>query len=286
MKAYYQNVGLKVLCGLFGKSRQAYYKQIQDQERQALEEEIVLELVKSVRKKIPGSGGRKLYHKIKPSLAIQNIQIGRDSLFSILFANNMLIKKRKRYTKTTYSHHWLRKYTDLTIGLKIEHSEQLWVSDITYIRLKTGFCYLALITDAYSKKIVGWALRETLETELCIIALMMAIEGRKRRCELIHHSDRGVQYCSGKYVEILAKNDIKPSMTQNGSPYENALAERSNGFIKVEFECDVIFENFEAAYQKIEMSIHNYNTEYPHGSLDFLTPEEAELKEGPLKKRW
>ena len=188
---------------------------------------------------------------------------------------------------TTQSHHWMRKYNNLVRDLVVERAEQLWVSDITYIRMANGFVYLSLITDAYSRKIVGFNLRKDLSGEGCLNALEMALAARtKAGSKLIHHSDRGTQYCSKPYVERLTENNIAISMTENGDPYENALAERVNGILKTEFNLYSCQRGFEETCCLVEQSICAYNHHRPHGSCDYLTPTSAHESSGPLKKRW
>lgn len=190
--------------------------------------------------------------------------------------------------KTTDSHHWLKKYPNLIKELVPSAAEQLWVSDITYIRTLQGFNYLSLITDAYSRKIMGYALFQTLEATGPLEALIMAVSERQKISPyiLIHHSDRGVQYCSAEYVQILANEKMAISMTQSGSPYENALAERVNGTIKNDFFPKRVYQNHKEAMKAITRIIHVYNQMRPHASVDYLTPDEAHIKEGPIKKRW
>ncbi|WP_449436906.1 IS3 family transposase [Pedobacter steynii] len=214
--------------------------------------------------------------------------MGRDQLFELLRFHGLLMRRRKRYTKTTNSHHWLKRYPNLTKHMILSAPEQLWVSDITYIRTLDGFSYLSLITDAYSRKIVGHALHPNLEATGCILALEMAIQNRKRETPfiLVHHSDRGIQYCSQNYVAILNGDRIAISMTQTGSPYENALAERVNGIIKNEFSPELVYKNHKEAKDNIGMIIRNYNTKRPHASLDYLTPDQAHGISGHLNKRW
>lgn len=164
----------------------------------------------------------------------------------------MLIRRRKRGVRTTDSSHWLKKYPNLIAALDLTTPEQLWVSDITYVKTMEGYSYLSLITDAYSRKIVGHALHPNLESEGCIIALSLAIDGRTRHdIPLIHHSDRGVQYCSGAYVDMLLSQGISISMTQSGNPYKNALAERMNGIIKSEFFPRRIYQNHKDAKKQL-----------------------------------
>jgi putative transposase len=198
------------------------------------------------------------------------------------------MRRRKRMVKTTNSHHWLKKYPNLIKELVVSAAEQLWVSDITYIRTLQGFTYLSLITDAYSKKIVGYALVETLEASGPLKALEMAIKERQRMSPfiLIHHSDRGVQYCSAEYVQMLTKEKVAISMTQSGSPYENAVAERINGTIKNDFFRKRVYQNHKEASKAVSKIIQIYNQKRPHASVDYLTPDQAHLQEGNLKKRW
>lgn len=225
------------VCTLFGVTRQAYYEAEVHERKTSIARMIVLTVIKGLRDEIPLIGTRKLLFQLGPHLAEHGIKMGRDQLFDLLRFHGLLIRRRKRLVKTTDSHHWLKKYPNLIVGMVITSPEQLWVSDITYIRTLEGFSYLSLITDAYSRKIVGYALYPTLEATGCIEALEMAVNGRRNVTPfiLIHHSDRGIQYCSFEYITILMKANIAISMTQSGSPYENALAERVNGTIKNEF---------------------------------------------------
>lgn len=233
-------------------------------------------------------GTRKLLFMLIPEMEKHGIKMGRDLLYDLLRFHGLLIRRRKRMVKTTDSHHWLRKYPNLITHLVLTAPEQLWVSDITYIRTLDGFSYLSLITDAYSRKIVGYALHPSLEAVGCIAALEMAVEGRKRLSPyiLIHHSDRGIQYCSQNYTTILNGDRIAISMTQTGSPYENALAERVNGIIKNEFFPKKVYQNHKEAKKSISIIIMHYNQTRPHASLDYLTPDQAHQKEGEINKRW
>jgi len=225
---------------------------------------------------------------LTPELEKHGIKMGRDQLFDLLRFHGLLMRRRTRIAKTTDSHHWLKKYPNLIKDIILSAANQLWVSDITYIRTLQGFNYLSLITDAYSRKIMGYALYETLEALGPTEALEMAIKERKEISAfiLIHHSDRGVQYCSTEYVDILVKGNIAISMTQSSSPYENALAERVNGTIKNDFFPKKVYQNHKEAKKSISRIIQVYNQKRPHASVDYLTPDEAHLKEGNLKKRW
>ena len=226
--------------------------------------------------------------KLSPQLEEHGIKMGRDQLFDLLRFHGLLVRRRRRTVRTTDSHHWLKKYPNLIQDMLVTAPEQLWVSDITYIRTMEGFSYLSLITDAYSRKIVGHCLYPTLEAEGCIAALQMALDSRKNYSPfvLVHHSDRGIQYCSSDYIEMLTKGNIAVSMTQSGSPYENALAERINGIIKGEFFPKRIFQNHKEAKKTLSKIIWIYNEERPHASLDYLTPSQAENENGEIKKRW
>jgi len=213
------------------------------------------------------------------------IGMGRDAFFDLLRENGLLIRRRKRVPKTTNSKHWLKKYPNLIEGFIPTAPNQLWVSDITYIRLHNEFAYLSLITDAYSHKIIGFYLCENLSAKGCVNALKMALKSLPEKHRLIHHSDRGVQYCSVEYVSLLEKEHIRISMTQTGNPKENPLAERVNGILKEELLEDV-FPSLTIARNQIATAISTYNFHRPHLSIDMLTPAEAHNSEGPIKKRW
>jgi putative transposase len=231
-------------------------------------------------------GGRKLLGMIS-SLIPANEQIGRDAFFDLLRRNGMLVRKRRTRAYTTNSFHWLRKYPNLIKGFIPNKSNLLWVSDITYIKTDAGFVYLYLITDAYSRKIVGWHLSETMEAQNALEALYMALSQLTVDAkDLIHHSDRGVQYCSSKYVGCLQKHNISISMTENGDPYENAMAERVNGILKTEWLYDMKLKNSAEAYDAVKEIINIYNSERPHSSIEMLTPNQAHQRTGELKKLW
>jgi putative transposase len=222
-----------------------------------------------------------------PRLQDHGIQIGRDHLFELLTQHKLLIRSRRRRAITTDSKHWMRKYNNLITDLTVDWPEQLWVSDITYIRMVNEFAYLSLITDAYSRKIVGFSLRKDLSSEGCINALQMALASRNYdHHQLIHHSDRGSQYCCKEYVNLLTESKVAISMTENGDPYENALAERVNGIIKNEFNLYSRPLSLEDTKRLVSKSINSYNTVRPHSSCDYLTPEQAHQTNGKLKKRW
>jgi len=248
-------------------------------------DEQVLTLVKEIRMKQPRIGVRKLMKLLSNNIGEQ--MIGRDAVFDLLREHDLLVRKRKTRVVTTQSHHWLRKYPNLIAGFTPNAPHQLWVSDITYIRTAERFIYLFLITDAYSRKIVGWHLSETMEAGNALKALYMAVSqlpvNTKR---LIHHSDRGLQYCSSKYVSYLQKNEIRISMTENGDPYENSIAERINGILKTEWLYDIPLKNTAHAQKVIGSVIDIYNCERPHLSIEMLSPNQAHTTKGTLKRLW
>lgn len=281
-------MGLGKLCELFGKTRQAYYQQLYHKEWASITHAIVLVLVKEIREDMPFIGTRKLLYLLTPKLEEHTIKMGRDQLFNLLRFHGLLVRRRQRKVRTTNSHHWLKKYPNLIKEIILTGSEQLWVGDITYVRTLQGFSYLSLIMDAYSKKIMGYSLYATLEADGCLEALEMAIKNRSYHTSffLIHHSDRGVQYCSSKYVDILAKENITISMTEDSNPCDNSMAERVNGIIKNEFKKDKTYRNHKEACKAIAKDIAIYNDKRPHGSIDYLTPEVAHHYSEPMKKRW
>jgi transposase InsO family protein len=277
---------ITTLCSLLGYSRQAYYQQKRQSEKVSLQYDFLIKEVLEIRKNQKRLGGRKLLHKLKPFMSNHHIEIGRDGFFNLLSENSLLVRKRKRRKPiTTFSDHWMRKYPNLIEGFYPTAPNQLWVSDITYIIVGNSFCYLSLITDAYSRKIVGFYLSLNLAAVGCIKALKMALANNHVHGRLIHHSDRGSQYCSSDYVKILKDNFIKISMTQNGDPRENAIAERVNGILKDEL-LEKIHLNYKEAVRDVSKAISIYNHQRPHGSIDYFTPFEAHFKEGKIKKRW
>jgi putative transposase len=232
-------------------------------------------------------GGRKLYELLEPFMLDHQIKMGRDALFNLLSDNNLLVKRRKNKAKTTNSYHWYHKYKNRIRDFIPKKSNQLWVSDITYWRIRTGFVYISLITDAFSHKIVGYNLGETLEAIESLNALKMAINSLGQTPEnLIHHSDRGSQYCCSQYVKLLQEHQIEISMTENGDPLENAIAERINGILKDEYlECYEV-ETIEQAKMLLDAVIKLYNEERPHMSIGNLTPEVVHESNVKKEKLW
>jgi putative transposase len=274
------------LCGLFGYSRQAYYQQMNYNYKEVVKSEILLQMVTQERKLMPRIGGRKLLYMIQDRLP-EELMLGRDSFFNFLRDYGLLVRKKRFRAKTTFSNHWLRKYPNLIKEFIPDGPHQLWVSDITYVETDEGFVYLFLITDAYSRKIIGWSISDTLEANNAVIALYMALSqlpvGVKN---VFHHSDRGVQYCCDKYVKLLEKNHFQISMTENGDPLENAIAERVNGILKTEWIYDLKLKTKQEAKEEVYKIINTYNINRPHCSLDMLTPEQAHNHSGNLKKHW
>ena len=274
------------MCDLFGRSRQAYYQRSKYNYKEEVKEELLLQLVEKQRKLMPKIGGRKLLELIQPGLPTE-LSIGRDGFFDFMRRHGLLVGKRRRRVKTTYSNHWLHKYPNLIKKFTPTQANQLWVSDITYIETVAGFVYLSLITDAYSRKIVGWSIGKTLEAKYTIDALRMALKQLPKGTEgLIHHSDRGVQYCCGDYVKTLNKNQVQISMTENGDPRENAIAERMNGILKVEWLNQIKLKSIEDAIKELKQIVHIYNSHRPHSSLDMKTPEYAHSQSCVFKKHW
>jgi len=265
-------VGVGKLCGLFGMTRQAWYKSRKEKERREMEPMAVIWKIKEIRKELPRCGGKKLYFLIKDFLGSHGIQLGRDRFFDLLREHNLLIK-RKKGRKTTFSFHRFRKYPNTAKDIEVVRPDQLWVSDITYIMMGANVCYLSLVTDAFSRKIIGWSLRPDLTAKGPLEALGMAVGQRSGG----NHSDRGIQYCCHEYTRFLKKNRINISMTQNGDPGENAMAERINGTLKGEFLHYWFHGNHDAAVATVTRAIRNYNEIRPHESLGYRTPSEVHI---------
>lgn len=280
--------GLQAICHVFGKSRQAHYKYLKEEQKQLYQEAIIVKLITAIRAQMPRIGGRKLLYLLQEPFRNNEIDIGRDKLYDVMATYGLRIRQRKRRkVQTTNSNHPFKKYPNLIKTFIAIHPDQLWVSDITYIPLIGKYCYLSLITDAYSRKILGYCLYASLEKEGPLEALRMALSALAGRpIRLIHHSDRGLQYCSREYTGLLDKYGITISMTEQGDPYENAIAERVNGILKTEFGLDKTFKNIDEAKLAISNAIKVYNEQRPHSSCNYLTPEQAHLQKGVLQKRW
>ena len=287
---YFPHIGLAKLCGWFGITRQAYYKNRRKAIDVSIKENLILDEVQKIRVNHKRMGTRKIYDKLQPFISDHQIKIGRDSLFNLLSANNLLVRKRKRRVQTTQSFHWLRKYPNLIRDFIPTAPNQLWVSDITYWKINDGYVYISFITDAYSHKIVGCHAAKTLESietkQALKMALLGLLESPESHFQLIHHSDRGVQYCSHKYVKLLQKNNIKISMTENGDPLENAVAERVNGIIKEEYLQDYNVKNINEAKKALAFAVNLYNEDRPHNSISNLYPSQVHQEKLKTKRLW
>lgn len=264
-------------CHLFGIDRQVYYRSIRRRAARQSKADQVVGMITEIRRSMPRLGTRKLYYLLEDRL--KTMKIGRDKFFEILRANHLLIRPKRSYHVTTDSHHRFRKHKNLILELSISRPEQVWVSDITYIGKREKPCYLSLVTDAYSKKIMGYYVADNMDTESSIVALKMAVRSRKdSKMPLIHHSDRGIQYCSDNYQKVLVKHDIQCSMTNNGDPYENAVAERVNGILKQEFVIDTYHADLGIMRKIVKEAIDVYNNQRPHYSNHMLTPRQMHIQ--------
>lgn len=264
-------MSLSHCCRLFGISRQAIYQSEKRALKRARELTQIKPLVLKMRQEIPRLGTRKLYYLLKAEFEAIGIKIGRDALFDYLRSESMLVRPKKNYTKTTHSKHWLRKHPNLMKNIVATRPEQYFVSDITYIKSRERTHYLSLVTDAFSRKIMGYHLSNDMSAENVVKAMQMAVKKRSTSQRLIHHSDRGLQYCSSVYQNELEKCNITPSMTDGYDCYQNALAERINGILKGEFfihTCNTAKE----LKRLIKESITTYNNKRPHLSLNYKTP--------------
>jgi putative transposase len=272
------------VCRLLGLSRQAVYQWKERLEERHRILSPVRDMVLYWRRFMPRIGTRKLYHLIKPQLEAQGIKLGRDALFHYLKQENLLVQPCKSYTKTTYSKHWLRKHPNLLKDQQVDDIEQVFVSDITYVQTDEGTHYLSLVTDACSRKIMGYEVSSEMKASDVVKALKMSVSQRITNTITIHHSDRGLQYCSAEYQKTLRDNQIKPSMTDGYDCYQNALAERVNGILKQEFllyKCKSLKE----LKMLVAQSVQIYNELRPHLSLRMKTPNQVHRKARCKKQR-
>jgi len=287
IKDRYPHLGLGRICRLFGITRQAYYKNIKYQKKVITEDHIVLQLIWTIRKDHPRMGGRKMHFMIREEMDRLNIKMGRDAFFDLLSSEHLLVQQKRRKHITTNSKHWYKKYPNLIREITPNRPNQVWVSDITYIKTNQEFLYLFLISDAYSKKILGYRLAKNLDSTHAVNSLQDAI---KNACQpilgLIHHSDRGIQYCSKEYIDLLNKHGIAISMTENGDPLENPIAERINGILKDEYLNDKSNNQSKLDIKQLCYAIEKYNRLRPHLSCEMLTPEAAHRGHGNLKRMW
>jgi putative transposase len=283
----YPCYGIARMSRLFGKSRQAFHQMETRNTRQGVNGEMLLVYVKEIRRQQPRIGTRKLYSMLHPVVVSNSLKIGRDAFFSLLRKSNLLVKRRRKHVTTTDSNHLFKKYPNLIKEYVPVGPEQIWASDITYLLTERGFVYLSLVTDQYSKTIMGYHVHATLEANGPLEALQMAL---KARCypesRLIHHSDRGIQYCCEDYIKVLDGNNIQISMSQRGNPYENAIAERVNGILKSEFYLDRCFKDIDQVISVVRNTVKVYNTQRPHASCNNMTPDKAHEQHGLLKKLW
>lgn len=291
MKSNFRHLALTKLCGWFGISRQAYYQNNRESIAATLEEHLVLQQVRHIRTNHHQIGTRKLYEMMQPFLFEHRIKVGRDALFSMLAVNHLLVRKRKRRIQTTNSQHWFRKYPNLIRGLVPSSINQLWVSDITYWKICSDkHLYISFITDAYSRKVVGYHVAQSLEAVESVQALQMALSSLRPEgnLQLTHHSDRGMQYCSHAYVKLLQDYNIRVSMTENGDPLENAIAERVNGIIKEEYLDHYQIKDITQAEELLKTVIELYNRERPHMSISNLTPNQVHYSQTEInpQKLW
>ena len=263
------------MCAFVGCSRQAYYKQKKARRRREVDEEAVVELVNRERKTQPKLGVRKLEKLLKAELLEAGIVIGRDRMFEILRERGMLVERKRQFVKTTDSRHGFRTHPNRIRNVEPSMPHQVWVSDLTYIRTDEGFMYLSLVTDAFSRKIVGFDISDTLEATGCIRALKMALRQLPEGARPIHHSDRGTQYCCEAHTKLLRKRGCPISMTELNHCYENALAERVNGILKGEYALGDGFRNKDQAVQVARQAVMLYNERRPHTSLNYRFPAEV-----------
>ncbi len=287
MKDIYRNISLARLCRLLGITRQAFYKHFWEVSDVTVEHQLVLSQVREIRLIHPAVGVRKLHHLLQPFLLEHQVKMGRDAIFDLLAANKLLVRKRRRRISTTQSHHWLKKYPNLIKDWRPSKPNQLWVADITYVPLTNGFLYLSLITDAYSHKIMGYAVADNLEAVHTTKALQMALNNMEKLPEhLIHHSDRGIQYCSFDYVDMLKESNIQISMTENGDPLENAIAERVNGILKEEYLRHYPLTDLHQLTELMADVIDRYNRLRPHQSINLTTPNVVHEKQLLINRSW
>lgn len=276
----------ELLCSLLGYSRQAYYKGIKTEAAKGVKSRAIVEQIRIIRKEQPRTGSDKIHILLSDFKQWHGIKMGRDALLDLMREEHLLIRPKRRRARTTFSFHRFRKYPNRIRGFMPNEPNQLWASDITYLPVNGSFAYLSLVTDAYSRKIVGYNLGKTLEAAGCEQALKMAIRDNPVRCEqILHHSDRGIQYCSNGYVKLLEESHIGISMTESGDPLENALAERVNGILKGELLAEK-YEHYDQARSAVAKAIDLYNNKRLHSSIAMLTPQQAHGKTGELKRCW
>jgi len=268
-----------------GYSPQAYHKKQKRNVQHLYDEQLILQQVDNIRKYQPRCGGRKLFIMLQPFFTQQKITMGRDNFFDLLRQNKLLVRKTKRSVHTTNSKHHFRRYPNLVKDFTPLKAHEMWVADITYIPLKNRFAYLFLITDAYSRKIVGFHVSDDMKVSSATLALRKALAQKPPETIVIHHSDRGIQYCSTAYVQLLQQHHAHISMTHNGDPYENAIAERVNGILKTEL-ISRYYDTIDTASVHIARCITIYNYKRRHSSLNWQIPNDVHQQQGPQIRRW
>jgi len=288
MKDKYQHKRLVLFCRLFGVTPQAFYQHSWRREAIGIEADLILIQINKIRQCHPALGGRKLYGLLLPFMLEHGIKMGRDALFDLLAQYGLLVKRRKRVIATTQSYHRFRKYPNIIRGIELTHANQLWVSDLTYYKIKERPVYISFIMDAYSKKVLGYQLAQNMEAIHTQKALKMALKNSPLPVQhkLIHHSDRGTQYCCDEYIKILNKHHIQISMTENGDPLENAIAERLNGIIKEEYLEHYRYNKIDELQSKLDQAIRCYNNERPHLSCSMMTPEHIHKNNIATVRKW
>lgn len=259
----------------WGKSRQAWYKQSKQSTLREEQEAVIIDQVREMRREQTKLGTRKLYKELRGKVRCLGNGVGRDKLFDIMKRHDLLVKRRRKYAVTTNSDHPYYRYGNELEKAEIKAANKAWVSDITYLRTRKGFVYLSLITDRYSRKIIGWNVDQSLGVEGTLKSLQMAINQCKNTKDVIHHSDRGIQYCCYAYTNKLKKNGIRISMGATGNCYENAIAERVNGILKDEYLLDSEFIDIKQAIEATRQAIYLYNYKRPHWSLKLKKPAEV-----------
>ncbi|ADB36193.1 IS3 family transposase [Spirosoma linguale] len=278
---------MEVICKLFGRVRQAWYAATRRQEKVGFQTDAILQEVRRIRRDIPGMGTHKLHHEMQVFLTRHRIKLGRDRLHALLKENGMLAKRKAQKVTTTQSNHTHFKYPNKVKNVIPSRANELWVSDLTYISVGPTYAYLYIIMDAFSRKIVGWSFEKTMHAQGALRSLNMALLARKDISQsLIHHSDRGVQYCSWAYVQRLRQVNATISMTESGDPNENSMAERVLQSLKEDCKLSRTFTSFAAATEGIERAIMAYNTVRPHASLNYLTPHQMHQRKRKVKLRW
>ena len=270
-----EGLSIRRLCGRVGMSRQNYYVARRYRQRRQIDEELVVKLVQTERQVQPRLGTRKLLYLLRPEWEKAGVSLGRDRFFNLLNDRKLLVDRKRAGPKTTNSRHSLPVFHNLIRDKEVTAPHQVWVSDLTYVRTEEGFLFASLITDMYSRKIVGGYIGDSLESIGCQKALEAALEQLPTGRFPIHHSDRGCQYCCHEYVERLQKRGLSISMTEEAHCYENAVAERVNGILKQEYELDATFRTQEQAREAFEQALRLYNERRPHLKLNYKTPSEA-----------